>query len=422
MLHIYAHEANWTALLESLKEHPEESLLQINSEPFLKSGEGPRRLEDLFLYDVRGIAPIHLVVTRHDPPPEVLRELLILQTGGTRLVTSDARSALHYALYTKKSAEIIKILVSADPVSATWQDSRNMNSFHIVAQFQSQPDVLSTVLDNVQPHLVESALLACDEKGRRPLGIACEVAPLISKSDFALMYHASPALLTKSTLEAVCSSYKKHFHAALSVKPVLKKPVSDKDPTTFCNPRKRVSIEDTWLWRPSDTLALWIGWHKVFSLLGADANDTAAYPLLHACMELDPDCHTIIFPCILSLNPFYACQLKGQSLPIHLACRLARDTDSWRKRLEALLRIYPKGSSIVDFDGCVPLEIIIKRERSSWKLVRVVLQHNPVALARVNLAERYYPPLLEKLQACPDGASTIFELLRSTPTLVVGTD
>jgi len=421
LLHHYAHKANWDGFLERLHNHPEDALLQTHNEPFLKSGILDEfSEEDCLLYDVVGIAPIHLIVTRQDPPAQVLRALVDINVCATRLLTGDLRSALHYALFTKKSPEIIHILVAADPESISLQDCAQRNVFHIIAHphWDNQKDVLSTILCNSCQTISETALMACDKWGHTPVIQACNVASRISKSDFMLLYEATPRSLVKATLDALGRAYKTLFQAALSVKPVPKTPVTFDDPTHFCNPERRVCIEKSWLWRPENSLSLWRGLHKAFVLLGAQDDSKSTYPVLHTCMEHDEDCLSLLFPCLLSLNPHYACQLKDKCLPIHLACRLARNTDGWWKRLDALLRIYPKGASIHDVNGHFPLEILHNRDQASWKFIYLVLQRHPVALARLGLAEQFYPTLLEKLHSCIDGTSTIFEILKETPTLI----
>ena len=417
-LHKFAHHGNWNGFLDRLHTHPEEALLQVSDKPYLKRSDDDYRAEDRLLYEVKGIAPIHLVVTRQNPPVEVIRILIASSPRSTQLLTADIRCALHYAMYTNKSAEIIQILVSADPETVAWRDFWKMNILHTIASFHCPKNVLSIVLQITSSKTMSHAIACQDNQGRAPLVIACELLSDISNSDFLLLFQRSPKSLVHAALQTLCASHRSLFQVALSKKPVPKKAITNDNPIKFCNPVETISFDHFWLWRPVDHLSVSRALYKSFLLLGGNLDDIATYPLLHACINFDSNSHTLLFPCFLSMNPYYACQLHNQSLPIHLACQLAQDTDSWKKRLDALLRIYPHGASIQDGNNRLPLEIILQHDPTSWALVYRVLQYHPAALARVNLPEQYYPILLERLQNTPDGISTIFAILKETPTLI----
>ena len=417
-LHKFAHHGNWNGFLDRLHTHPEEALLQVSDKPYLQRSDDDYRAEDRFLYEVKGVAPIHLVVTRQNPPVEVIRMLVACSPRSTQLLTADIRCALHYAMYTNKSAEIIRILVSADPETVSWRDFWKMNILHTIASFHCPKNVLSIVLQIASSKTMNHAIVCQDNQGRTPLVIACEILSDISNTDFLLLFQRSPKSLVHAALQTLCAAHRALFQVALAKKPVPKKAITNDNPTLFCNPIKTISFDHFWLWRPVDHLSVSRALYKSFILLGGNMANIAKYPLLHACINYDNSSDTLLFPCFLSLNPYYACQLHDHSLPIHLACQLAQNTDSWVKRLDALLRIYPQGASIEDGNNCLPLEILLQKNQKSWALIHCVLQCNPAALARVALPEQFYPILLERLQHSPDGISTIFSIFKETPTLI----
>ena len=127
-----------------------------------------------------------------------------------------------------------------------------------------------------------------------------------------------------------------------------------------------------------DSLMLWRCMHKMLVVLGA-ANDSLllTYPLLHECIRQDPHCNTFFFHCILSLNPHYAYQADTNGdLPLHVAARVAENTKEWQNRLTRIVVSYPKGASIANTQGKLPLELL---QDVSWDHMRLLVRCCPVA-------------------------------------------
>jgi hypothetical protein len=170
-----------------------------------------------------------------------------------------------------------------------------------------------------------------------------------------------------------------------------------------------------------DALFLRRCWNMTFTLLGADDNDMATYPLLHECLERDVACRTDMFIYLLCLNPHYACQLRlsDGTLPLHVIARLAAQDGErhWVERIQTLARLYPKGASIADQDENLPIELLVG-PTVTFDHVAPVLEASTSSLARLDLPESFYPNILFQLTRL-ESFSTVYQILRDAPTLTM---
>jgi hypothetical protein len=418
-MHKMAYESNWNGLAARLDVAPGEGLRPVNDTTWMKQ-DGECLPEDDILIEASSLTPIHILCTRRNLPVEILEKYLSALPSSTRLLTSDMRTPIHLACYSMQSLAVIEFLARHDPDCLTLsEDFDGWNPFHICVHCGAEEQVMARLLDIVGPKdRREKALSMKDRYGRTPLDLACNVRPKIGTADFALVYRASNLeLLDGPPLETLSRNYRTYLTGAIQLKPPPRKLVSTGLPSPFCNPRKTLTVESIWLWRPADSLALWQCMHKALVVLGACDTDVATYPLLHECIRQDPHCRTHMFHCLLSLNPHFSLQSDGNGdLPLHVAASLAERTREWQDRLSFLLVAYPKGASIVNRDGNLPLEILDSR-RLSWNHMRPVIRCCPVALSRLDLHESLYAFIISKLGQ-KGYNSTIFTILKETPSLV----
>jgi hypothetical protein len=165
---------------------------------------------------------------------------------------------------------------------------------------------------------------------------------------------------------------------------------------------------------------------KALVLLGVDEHESSTCTPLHSCIETDRLCETMFFDCLLRINSFYACQSRSSdgSLPIHLVARYAREAsdvaaaEKWTERMHTLLDLYPKGTTIQDSEGRLPLELLAQpRGRASWEQIRMLLEVSPSAVSRLEFGEPMYSYLLARLNR-EHSTDTIFQMLCETPTLI----
>lgn len=419
-LHELVYKSAWEEVLLRLKSHPHEALHVVQcSREWLE-----RRnlvLDDFLLVTDANVSALHLACFGRNPPPRVLKAFLEAQPRAIKILTANNQSPLSLACLSRARVENVSLLAMADPDAILLRDDRGRNVFHqCCAHPRLVANTLTVLVNAAGPERTESALLTLDRDGKAPIHLACSRDSGIGKSDFSLIARFSTGIQSPTPLEVMCTEYRDYFQSALSSSPIPTSAVSADDPTPFCNPRKVLSPERFWMWRPSDALSLRRGWNMAFSLLGADDNDIATYPLLHECLERDVACRTDMFNYVLCLNPHYACQLRPSdgTLPLHVIARLAGENGErhWVERIQMLVHLYPKGASIPDQDGNLPLELLA-RATVTFDHVAPILEASTSSLARLDLPDSLYPNILSQL-ARRESWSTIYQILRDTPTLI----
>lgn len=415
VMHKLAYECNWNGLIKRLETHPDEAL-QFTDDPTWMEQDGECLPEDDLITGTT-LAPIHVLVNRRDVPINVVEAYVQNQPKSIQLLTDQLRYPLHLACYSNASLEVIQFLAQADPNTLVPQETwHGWNVFHICTHCGTEENVMSMLLNVAGRHRTTVALGSKDHYGRTPLILGCKHGAQITKTDFALLFQASTKEnLERPLLEELSRNYGSYLNGALKLKPPPKTAVSNSVPSPYCNPKRSLSVESFWLWRPTDSLALWRCMHKMLVVLGA-ANDSLlpTYPLLHECIRQDPHCNTFFFHCILSLNPHYAYQADTNGdLPLHVAARVAENTKEWQNRLATIVVSYPKGASIANTQGKLPLELL---HDVSWNHMRLLVRCCPVALSRLNLHESLYANVMAKLGQ-KGHSSTIFTILKETPAL-----
>lgn len=417
-LHKLAYECNWNGIIARLESHPAEASRTVVDSSWIQQGTGI--WEDHAITDATNLAPIHILCTRQGLPRNVIEAYVRVHPSSLLLLTGEKRCPLHLACYAKNSLEIIRFLAEVEPQTILMHDSfYGWNAFHICTHSNCKEEILSMLIDVVGPDRTAAALGCKDLKGRTPIILACRSQPKISKRYFTLLHQESGVQNLKQTLlEEISRNYGSFLTGALKLKPPPTFVVSTGNPSPYCNSKRSISVESFWLWRPQDSLTLWECMHKIIVLLGV-SNDSQlpTYPLLHECIRQDPHCQTAIFDCILSLNPHYVCQVDSNGdLPLHVAARLADNTKENKNRLMLLVKSYPKGASIVNNEGKLPLELL---KNVSWGHMSPLLRCCPVALSRLSIPDSLYANVLAKLGQ--NGISnTVLTILKETPSLFEG--
>jgi hypothetical protein len=427
VLHQFVYDLNWNGVLKRLETNPEEALHTVEETTWMQQ-DGTCLPEDDLIIEAYDLAPIHILCTRRNLPINVLEAYLKAEPKSIHLLTNDKRTPLHLACYSMQSLEVIQLLAQADPNTLTWKESFDgWNVFHICVHCETEENVMATLLETATPEGIREALATKDRYGRIPIVLACNVRPKVTKGDFALVHAASDTSeLERSLLEELSRNYRTILAGALKLKPPPKKPVSSAGPSPYCNPKKALSVESFWLWRPNDSLALWRCLHKALIVLGIQEHDStidsqqqlATYPLLHECIRQDPQCNSFLFHALLSLNPFYACQVDPSdgNLPLHVAAQHAENTKEYKNRLATLIVSYPLGASIANKAGELPLEILDRKNIVSWDHMRSLVRCCPVALSRLRIHESLYAQVICMLGE-KGYTRTIFSILKETPSL-----
>lgn len=389
----------WPEFVELLRKHPQEGLTVV-----------------------KGKTLLIFICSSYPPPPlDVIQTYLELQPSSVKILSRRRRSPLLLACRESFPVEFITALACADPNSILVQDYRKNNVFHICGAFPVSEETLFTLLSIAGPEISREALLQVNEHGKAPVHLALQSNSPMTQSEFEALVKATPIdELSLSPLEALDSEIRRFLETAVDKLPPPSTPVSTKDPTQYCNPEQSVSVERMWMWRPGDSLILWKSLKRALCILGFDKDNMSTYPLLHACMEQDPRSETYMFECIVSLNPLYVCQARVSdgALPLHLAARMATDSDAWLKRIELLVRLYPKGASVPDCDGRLPLELLFSSGGPvSWAQARTLISAYPIAITRLELPESFYPRLLSRLMDS-GSADAAYQILLETPTLI----
>lgn len=420
LMHRQAYNSNWSDLMRRLESNPEECGMIVNETEWFDPN-GASLSEDEFIIEAKSLAPIHILCTRRNLPKEILEKYFAVYPEVFRLLTSDERSALHLACYSQQSLEVIQFIATKAPDTLSWQEAFDgWNALHICIYAGVGEGVILSLLDIVGENLRTISLISKDKHGRSPLILACNVRAKITKSDFEYIFHASKNLVfEKSPLEELSRNYHSYISACLALKPPPKSFISNGAPSPFCNNKKSISVESLYLWRPEDSLNLWRCIHKVMVVLGMDSTqgtNISTFPLLHECLRQDPHCRTHIFYCILSLNPYYACQIDANGdLPLHIAARHAEATSEWKSIISHLLIAYPKAASIQNRQAKFGLEILVTRN-TKWSLIRPFLRCYPQALSRFSLHSTLYSKILSKLSHIADYTS-IFMIIKEMPDL-----
>ena len=416
-LHELVAKRSWEEVLIRLKTHPHEALHVVDTLEWL------RRLasyKGTSLADDSNIAALHLLCIDKHPPRRVIRAFLDAQPKAIKVCTSDNKCPLFLLCISKASPEKVSILAKADPDAVLKQDINGMNSFHACCLDGAAENTLVALMDAVGPERTQQGLLACDQRHiHAPIHFACARMSQIRLNDFALVFQRTPIeSLNVNPLQVLCNEFRNNFQYCLRTSPIPTDAVSTDDPSPYCCPDRHVALERFWMWRPMDALFLRRAWNMAFTLLGASGSDMSIYPLLHECLERDFTCTSNIFDYVLCLNPSYACQIRDGLLPLHVICRLAaRDgQDHWAERIRKVVQLYPKGASIPDVEGVLPLELLLS-PAVTFEHVVPVLEAFPSALARLDrLPETLYPYILSKL-VMRQSLSVIFQIIRETPTL-----
>ena len=414
-LHKLVYQCNWNGIIARLETHPAEASQTVNDLGWIQQDTGV--WEDHAIMDATNLAPIHILCTRKRVPLNVMEAYVRVQPTSVLLLTGEKRCPLHLACYSRNSLEIIRFLAEVDPQTIFMDDPLyGWNAFHICTHSNCREDVLSMLIEVVGPDGTAAALGSKDLKGRTPIVLACRSQPKISKRYFTTLHQESGVQNLKQTLlEEISRNYGSFLTGALKLKPPPSSVVSTGNPSAYCNSKRIISVESFWLWRPQDSFTLWECMHKIIVVLGV-TNDSQlpTYPLLHECIRQDSHCQTAIFDCILSLNPHYVCQLDSNGdLPIHVAARLAENTKEWKNRLTMLVKSYPKGASMVNNEGKLPLELL---RNVSWGHMAPLLRCCPVALSRLNIPEALYANVLAKLGQ-KGISNTMLTILKETPSL-----
>lgn len=417
-LHERVAQGSWEKVLARLKTHPQEALHVVDSIGWLG-----RRTASKFalLADDSNISALHLVCAHENPPRQVLRAYLEAQPKAIKILTGDNKSPLLLACHAKLRPEKLAILIQADPDAILGQDIDGRTSLHVCCLNGAPENSIRVLIDTAGPERIERALLACDRRSNHaPIHCACNRTSEIRLEDFALVYeHTRVESLALSPLQVLCQEFQTNFQYCLRTSPIPTTAISTGDPSPYCNPDRAIPIQRFWMWRPMDALFLRRAWNMAFTLLGAHGSDMSTYPLLHECLERDPECACDMFDYILCLNPHYAYQIRNDDglLPLHVICRLAAQNGErhWAERIRKLVQLYPKAASISDPDGNLPLEILV-RPTVTYEHAGPVLETYPSALARFDLPETLYPYALAQLarRQCLNG---IFQIIKDTPTL-----
>ena len=419
-LHELVYKSAWEEVLARLKSHPHEALHVVQrSREWLEHRN--LVLDDFLLVTDANVSALHLACFGRNPPPRVLKAFLDVQPRAIKILTASNKSPLYLACLSRARVENISLLAMADPDAILLRDDRGRNVFHLCcAHPRLVANTLTALMNAAGLERTESALLSLDRDGNAPIHLACSRDSGVGKNEFSLIARFSTRIQSPSPLEAMCTEYREYFQSALSSSPIPTSAVSTDDPTPFCNPQKVLSPDRFWMWRPTDALSLRRCWNMAFSLLGADGNDMATYPLLHECLERDVTCRTDMFNYVLCLNPHYACQLRPPdgTLPLHVIARLAGENGDrhWVERIQMLIRLYPKGAGIPDQDGNSPLELLAWAH-ATFDHVAPILEASTSSLSRLDLPESLYPNVLSQLVR-RESWNTIYQILRGTPTLI----
>jgi hypothetical protein len=418
VMHSLAMNSNWNGLLKRLESHPDEALYQT----------ALTALQDSFNLRIpRGgglevstkIAVIHILCTRIDLPLNVLQTFVQAHPTSISLLTSNQNCALHLACYAQQPVEIILCLAQADPDAMLWREATSLrNVFHICVEFgRHLREVIPMLIHIGGPDRMIHALASKDVANRTPIVLACGRND-VAQSDFATLHHASPKEnLERPLIQELSLCYKGRLKKVLTSKLTRKTVLSTQVPSRVCHPNKAsVTAGFTLTSNLNDAFALRACWHKLVVILGCeDESQLSTFPILHECIRQDSSCETLFFHMILSMNPYCMCQLDSYGeLPIHVAARLATNTKAWQQRIEALVRGYPKGASIANTDGELPLELLC---HVSWNHTRYVLLYCPLALSKLSLSESLYAEVMAKMGPTGGQLHFIFTILKGTPTL-----
>lgn len=416
VMHSLAIRSSWNKLLERLETHPDEASIQTtaksDSHDLLLSGFEA-------LEESTKIAAIHILCTRRDVPLSVLEAFVKAQPTSVRLLTSNNNCALHLACYAQQPLEIIQCLAEADPDAILSQEAKSLrNSLHICLVFgRGLRQVIPMLIHVGGPERIGHALASKDVSSKTPLVLACESND-VTQSDFALLFQASgKENLERPLIQELSHCYSGRITRVLSSKLAKKSALFKCDPSRYCNPKRALSTAGFMLTSNlNDAYALRACWHKLVVVLGVeDESQLSTFPLLHECIRQDSSCETLFFQMILHMNPHYMCQMDSNGeLPIHVAARLATNTKEWRERIEALVRGYPKGSSIANNAGELPLELL---RQVSWNHMRYLVLYCPLALSKLRLSESLYAEIMAKMGPTGGQLNFIFTILKNTPTL-----
>jgi hypothetical protein len=412
-LHELVYKSDWEKVLLRLKSHPHEALHVVQSRDWLARRN--------FLFDTN-LSALHLACARRNPPRRVIEAFLEAQPQSTKILTYRNMSPLSLACISRARLENISLLATADPDAVLLQDRKGRNVFHHCCAHILTANTLPVLLNAAGPERTTRALLALDRDGKAPIHLACSRNSGVSKSEFSMIVRSTRIQsLNERPLEVLCNEYRENFQSILSFGAIRDSAVSTDYPTPFCNPLQILVPERFWMWRPTDALFLRRCWNMAYTLLGADDNDLATYPLLHECLERDVTCRTDMFHYVLCLNPHYACQLRPSdgTLPLHIIARLAAEDGErhWVERIQILVRLYPKGASIPDQDGNLPLELLT-RPTVTFDHVAPVLEASTNSLALLDLPESFYPYILFQLTRI-ESFTTVYQILRDAPTLAM---
>jgi len=415
LMHRLAYDSDWNGVLERLTSNVQEGLQTVNNTTWMDGGGD--LTSDETIIESQMLAPIHILCTRQ-VPVTVLQAYLAAQPEACNLETSDGRRALHLACYSLQSPEVVRCLAEADPDALSCLESFDgWNVFHICAYLGAQEEVMSTLLQIAGPIVTSVALRTQDKLGRTPLELACILRSKISSTDFALLYQHSPAdCLRRPILEEL----DRHGHGADSWKRATAWPpsaVSHHRPSFFAHPSRRLPSFRPHLLRPADSLALYLTMSKVLAVLGATDENLTTHPLLHECIRQDPELRTSFLEFFLRHNPYYVCQVDSNGdLPLHVAARCASiEHQQWEYWLRRLLRMYPRGASVVNRDRELVLEILHNRNMP-WRMIGPTLDQCPTALIRLRLPEAMYANVLAKV-GLASTPNTMFVILRESHML-----
>jgi ankyrin repeat protein len=375
-MHEIVAESNWDGLLERLETNPEEASIGIGTSYLLEDD----------MLGANNMTPLHLLCTRPHLPPTVLEAYLKAAPNSIRIVTDSGFSPLHFACYCRQIRAIILLLVTADPELLTFQENlQHWNPFHLCIKYGSRKDVMKTLLDCGKPNIVAKALASEDRQGKTPIALACEHQK-INLPDFILLRNACLNMeLKRPLLQELSLGFHSILNDSLRTKLTPKVSVVKCPPSRYCNPKKQISIEGTvWSLSLGKSYAIWDCMHKLLFLLGVtDKRQLVTFPLLHEIIRQDMDCTTLFFDAILLLNPYYVCQVDPNGdLPIHVAARHANKTNECNRRLQILIRDYPRSAALANREGKLPLEML---SDTNVKVVRMLVNACPLALSRLRL-------------------------------------
>ena len=418
VMHSLAMKSSWNGLLERLETHPDEALLQTvgkaHQAPYDFSIPGFEELEES-----TNIAAIHILCTRRDLPLHVVEAFLQAQPASVRLLTSNKNCALHLACYAQQPLEIIKCLVQADPDAILSQEATTLrNVVHICLSFGSPlREVMPMLIHIGGPERMAHALASKDVSSKTPLVLACEPNNM-ARADFAVLFESSSKEnLQRPLIQELSHGYSGRLTKILSLILAKKSALPDCNPSRICNPKGALGVAGYMLTSNlNDVYALRLCWNKLLIILGvADEDQICMFPLLHEFIRQDSRCETMFFQMIICMNPPYMCQMDSNGdLPIHVAARLATNTEEWRQRIDALVRGYPRGASVANKEGKLPLELL---RHVSWKHVRCLVLFCPLALSKLRLSESLYAEVMAKIGPPNVQSNFVFTILKNTPTL-----